>query len=193
MSVFVVKYMSIVEGVEGKDMKKLLGGLVAPRFISRYVRNPMTGIFEVQTREYPETLNRLVLDPYTSRRERLQAEREGFTVETLTKYKDRLKKQGFRLVSTDENGSYSKFSRPWNKEVLDDMFEEPVNFNDDGKTLWWSGNYRCNEKIDGAVSRHFPNVTFEVSEVVEFDEVAHYEIRNGKIVKDYLKEEEACC
>lgn len=193
MSVFVAMYMSCVNGAEGKTMQEILKDVVRPEFISRYRRNEATGDYEVCFKEIPNAVNLLQLDPHGSRKIRLLEEKEGFTVQTLTKYKDRLKKHGFRLVSTDEDGCYSTFSRPWNEKVLNDMFKEPVGFTDDGRTLWWGGNYRCNERIDGAISRYFPDLTFEVTEMVEEDVIAHYECRNGEIVKDYLEEEKACC
>ena len=193
MSVFVVKYMSCVNGAEGKTMQEILKDVVRPEFISRYRRNVATGDYEVCLKDVPNAVNLLWLDPYGSRKIRLQEEKEGFTIQTLTKYKDRLKKHGFRLVSTDEDGCYSTFSRPWNEKVLNDMFKEPVDFTNDGRTLWWGGNYRCNERIDGVLSKHFPDLTFEVTEMVEEDVIAHYELRNGEVIKDYLEEEKTCC
>ena len=185
MSVYFSMHMTCVDG--NKKMEELLKGIVRPKVIHRY--ESRGGAFEVQTRDIPNSLDLRVLDADAAQKELAEAKKRGFTVKTLSDSDEHFEQQGFELVGKD--GSFSVFSRPWDKEVLDDIFEAPVFYSNEGQTLCWSGNYHCDERIDPAVSRYFPELTFDVVECVEGEVVAHYELRNGEVVKDYL-EGQAC-
>lgn len=188
MSVYMQKIMSCKD--KSMSMKEIMGSLVRPMAISRYGDNADRSKFIIQSRDIPEAVDLYELAPQLCDKEKV--EEEGFVVKDMSgisKAEEVYLPQGFKIV--EHEGSWVVYSRPWDKEVLDSLFCEPVHYTTDKSGLWWAGNYHVNELVDQAISAHFPEHIFEVKEVIENDLVAHYELKAGEIIKDYMKEKTA--
>lgn len=138
-------------GCIGEKMENVVGDLVKTRTIYRY--NPRNDEVEAKN------LLSLAISDLDSRVENMkkEAEKEGYT-------------------------NRAGETRPYDKRVLDTLFVEPVFYtSNEQRDLCWGGNYKCNEFLDFALSKKFPDKVFEVVEIIETDVIDKYQICNGVI------------
>ena len=171
MSMFVSKKMT---ACNGKDMKEIVGNFVKEQPTYSYNKD-----FEV-VKENCLAINLSELVPADCEQKTKVAKEKGleiknYNVESLKNYE----KKGFHVVEKTDDSII--VSRPHDDKVLNNLHTFPVSYK--GNALCWGGNYRCNSFIETAISKHFPEITFEVVKVMETEVVDRYFIRNGEIVE----------
>ncbi len=180
MSVTISKYMEVISS--DKSMKEILGNIVRPMAVTRYGRPK--GVYTPETKTL-EAIDLFEIAPQLFDKE--ADKKRGFVIiDCGHGDKNKYISQGFEII--EEAGSIT-YRRPYEKEILESLYREPMRYCNDGNALRWSENYMINEVVDIAISVKFPDIIFDVYEHVEGDEVAHYHLKNGKIIKDYYKEE----
>ena len=93
---------------------------------------------------------------------------------------------GWEVVSSKNGWTY--FKKPWDKKVYDSLPLYPVSFNNDN-VLCWIKNYGCDDTPAYAISKKYPNITFEYEEYIA-DYIVHVLVKDGKVVEDLRKKGE---
>ena len=159
-----------------KTIKELLGDLVRKQTVYHYNRN-----YEVESRELDNVLDLKELGKNYD-----NMIKEGFVVKTLNGTCDEEKRylsRGFKVEKREDNG-WITYSRPYDEKVAQCLGMEPVSFGIAGMDLKWFGNYRCNKAMAPAISKFFPEVKFEVIDIVEDELLGRVIIQNGKVIKE---------
>jgi hypothetical protein len=165
MSVFIQKMMTCVDG---RDIKEVLGDVARPmekvsyKHTQEYISGKYEYVFGMVR------YNHLAIDLYEIAPHLFDKKKdmeEGFLIHDMNGHFDAEEKYlrfGFKVLKKDE--TWTTFSHPFYKEVLDTYYQEEVHFGDHNE-MWWCGNYHINETVDFAVSYRFPDTEFEVKEI----------------------------
>ena len=173
MSVIFCKIMKTVDS--DKTIKELLGDLVRKQTVYRY-----NHAFEVESREFDNVIDLKELGKNYD-----DKIKEGFVVENLNGTYDeeeRYLSRGFKIEKQD-NG-WTTYSRPYDEKVAQCLGMEPVSFGYDGADIKWFGNYRCNKAVAPAISKFFPEVKFELVDIVEDEVISKVIIQNVQVIKE---------
>lgn len=174
MSVLFCKIMKTVDS--GKTIKELLGDLVRKQTVYRYNRN-----FEVEGREFDNVLDLKELGKNYD-----DKIKEGFVVGNLNgtcNEEKRYLSRGFKVEKREDNG-WTFYSRPYDDKVAQCLGMEPVSFGYNGENIKWFGNYRCNKTVAPTISKFFPEVKFELIDIVENEVISKVIIQNGQVIKE---------
>ncbi len=101
-------------------------------------------------------------------------------------YDERVKKneaRGWEVDPTFEDGKH--FRRKWDKRVYDSLALEPVMF--EGNSAEWYRAWTWNDLPATAISKFYPELTFEYSEYSCGNIVCHCLMKNGETIKNLLK------
>lgn len=174
MSVFVMQRIKVADG--DITIKDLLGSLVRPHEVFRYNRDG-----EVTSRILEEVIDLRELGVNYD-----EQIKKGYRVKAFLKDKEEFLSKGFSVAEPakdDAPDAYVTYSRFWDIHVADCLGMEQVKYSDDGTELKWWGNYFCNEDIAPAISKKFPEVKFELEEIVEYELTGRIVIQDGKLIE----------
>lgn len=186
MSVIMGKIMT---SCDGRKMEEIMNDLVRAMEISKYSWGNNEKL-KIEKRKVEKAVDMYELAPQMFDKE---ADRESGMFfkdcDSSQSNKERNLANGFEIIK--QEGKVLTYRRPFDDEVFESYYIEPVYYTENGNAIMWYGNYSCNQVLDQAISLHFPEIEFEVLEFCEGDEIAHYHLKNNEVVKDYLAERKA--
>ena len=105
----------------------------------------------------------------------------------ISEHNERHIANGWEKLKTED--AYTEFRKPWDKRVYDSLRYQCAFIPEGTDTLRWCLNYNYDDRPAYAISKKYPNITFDYKETCEGDLVVHIWLKNGKVIKDFYDEE----
>ncbi len=190
MSVIISHDLFIKEGFD-KNIQQLLlsDGIISEKTIYRYNCGETTVIGKT----FKNVLDVALCDKDIAYEGIDKKYRRMEDVACKSKYPDYKERLNSHLshgweIDPDEN-SEGCFRRIWDKRAYDSLAFEPVMLYEDG-SISWKHNYFYNDRPAFAVSKHYPDITFEYIVFSEGTTVYHFLIKNGEVIEDFAQDYE---